>query len=118
VSFPVAGTLMVEPTESESKAEVDRFVDALVAIRGEILEVERGEAEKGDNLLSNAPHPLQDLLADEWRRPYSRERAAFPSVATREHKIWPAVSRIDDAYGDRNLVCVCPPVEEYAKTAD
>ncbi len=115
VSFPVAGTLMVEPTESESKAEVDRFIDALIAIRGEILEVERGEAAKGDNLLSHAPHPLQDLLAEAWDRPYSRERAAFPSAATREHKIWPAVSRIDDAWGDRNLVCVCPPIEEYAK---
>ena len=115
VSFPVAGTLMVEPTESESKAEVDRFIDALIAIRSEILEVEHGEAEKGNNLLSHAPHPLQDLLAEAWDRPYSRERAAFPSAATREHKIWPAVSRIDDAYGDRNLVCVCPPIAEYAK---
>jgi glycine dehydrogenase len=117
VSFPVAGTLMVEPTESESKAEVDRFIDALIAIRGEILEIERGEADKESNLLKNAPHPLADLLSEDWNRPYSRERAAFPSAQTREHKVWPAVSRIDDAYGDRNLVCVCPPVEEYAKTS-
>ncbi len=115
VSFPVAGTLMVEPTESESKEELDRFVDALIAIRGEITEVERGEADKGNNLLTNSPHPLQDLLSEEWNRPYSRERAAFPTPATREHKVWPPVSRIDDAFGDRNLVCTCPPIEEYAK---
>jgi glycine dehydrogenase len=115
VSFPVPGTLMVEPTESESKAELDRFCEALIAIRGEIREIERGEADRDNNLLKNAPHPLADLLADEWDRPYSRERAAFPHPSTREHKIWPPVSRIDDAYGDRNLVCVCPPVEEYAR---
>jgi len=115
VSFPVAGTLMVEPTESESKEELDRFVDALIAIRGEIREIENGEADKTNNLLTNSPHPLADLLADEWKRPYSRERAAFPTAQTREHKIWPPVSRIDDAWGDRNLVCTCPPIEEYAK---
>ena len=115
VSFPVAGTLMVEPTESESKEELDRFIDALIAIRGEITEIERGEADQHDNLLANAPHPLADLLADEWHRPYSRERAAFPTASTREHKIWPPVSRIDDAYGDRNLVCTCPPIEAYAE---
>ncbi len=114
VSFPVPGTLMVEPTESESKEELDRFCDALIAIRGEILEIERGEADRENNLLKHAPHPLADLLADRWDRPYSRERAAFPSAATREHKVWPPVSRIDDAYGDRNLVCTCPPIEEYA----
>ena len=114
VSFPVAGTLMVEPTESEPKEELDRFCDALIAIRGEVLEVERGEADRDSNLLTNSPHPLADLLADAWDRPYSRERAAFPTPATREHKIWPPVGRIDDAFGDRNLVCTCPPVEEYA----
>ena len=114
VSFPVPGTLMVEPTESESKEELDRFCDALIAIRGEIREIERGEADKESNLLSNAPHCLADLLADKWDRPYSRERAAFPSAATRDHKVWPPVSRIDDAFGDRNLVCTCPPVEDYA----
>jgi glycine dehydrogenase len=117
VSFPVAGTLMVEPTESEPKSELDRFCDALIAIRGEIREIEHGEADREDNLLSNSPHPLADLLAEEWRRPYSRERAAFPTPETRDHKIWPPVSRIDDAFGDRNLVCVCPPVEEYAPQA-
>ena len=114
VSFPVAGTLMVEPTESESKEELDRFVDALIAIRGEIREIENGEADKTNNLLTNSPHPLADLLADEWTRPYSRERAAFPHPSTREHKVWPPVSRIDDAWGDRNLQCTCPPIEEYA----
>jgi len=116
VSFPVAGTLMVEPTESESKEELDRFCDALIAIRGEIREIERGEADRENNLLTNAPHPLADLLADAWDRPYSRERAALPTPATREHKIWPPVGRIDGAYGDRNLVCTWPPIEEYVTT--
>ena len=104
----------MEPTESEPKVELDRFCDALIAIRNEIREIERGEADREDNLLANAPHPLADLLADEWKHPYSRERAAFPSPATRAHKVWPTVSRIDGAYGDRNLICVCPPVEAYA----
>jgi glycine dehydrogenase len=115
VSFPVAGTLMVEPTESEPKAELDRFIDALIAIRGEIRDIERGEADRDNNLLKNAPHPLADLLADAWDRPYSRERAGYPSPATREHKVWPPVGRIDAAFGDRNLVCTCPPLEAYAE---
>jgi glycine dehydrogenase len=114
VSFPVAGTLMVEPTESEPKAELDRFCDALIAIREEIREIETGVADRDNNLLTSAPHPLADLLTDSWDRPYSRERAAFPSAGTREHKVWPAVGRIDAAFGDRNLMCVCPPVEAYA----
>jgi glycine dehydrogenase len=114
VSFPVAGTLMVEPTESESLEELDRFIEAMLAIREEIREVEEGRAERGNNVLSHAPHPLEVVAADTWDRPYGRERAAFPSAATRAHKSWPAVSRIDGAYGDRNLVCVCPPVEAYA----
>jgi glycine dehydrogenase len=114
VSFPVAGTLMVEPTESEPKEELDRFVDAMLAIREEIREVEAGRQPKDDNLLANAPHTLEQVAADEWRHPYSRERAGFPTPATRSHKSWPTVSRIDGAYGDRNLVCVCPPIEEYA----
>jgi len=114
VSFPVAGTLMVEPTESEPKVELDRFIDALIAIRGEIREIENGEADRDNNLLKNAPHPLADLLVDTWDRPYARERAGFPTAATREHKVWPPVSRIDAAFGDRNLVCTCPPVEAYA----
>ncbi len=114
VSFPVAGTLMIEPTESESLQELDRFCEALIAIRQEIREIETGEADAENNLLKNAPHPLADLLADTWDRPYSRERAAFPHPATRAHKIWPPVGRIDAAAGDRNLICVCPPVEAYA----
>src|SRR6266513_2467413 len=114
VSFPVAGTLMVEPTESEPNAELDRFCDALIAIRGEIREIENGEADRENNLLKNAPHPLADLLVDTWDRPYARERAGFPTAATREHKVWPPVGRIDAAFGDRNLVCTCPPVEAYA----
>ncbi len=114
VSFPVAGTLMIEPTESESKEEIDRFCDALIAIREEIREIESGVAERGNNVLFHAPHTLQQVAADEWNRPYSRERAGFPSAAVRGHKVWPTVSRIDGAYGDRNLVCACPPIEEYA----
>jgi glycine dehydrogenase len=115
VSFPVAGTLMVEPTESEPKVELDRFVEALIAIRAEIREIETGEADRENNVLKNAPHPLADLLADTWDRPYSRERAGFPTPATRDHKVWPPVSRIDAALGDRHLICTCPPVEAYAE---
>jgi len=115
VSFPVAGTLMIEPTESESKEELDRFCDALIAIRGEIREIESGAAARGDNILHHAPHTLQLVAADSWTRPYPRERAGFPSAATRQHKVWPTVSRIDGAWGDRNLVCVCPPVDAYAE---
>jgi glycine dehydrogenase len=113
VSFPVAGTLMIEPTESESKQELDRFCDALIAIREEIREIEIGVAARGDNLLAHAPHTLEQVASDGWNRPYSRERAGFPSAATRVHKVWPVVGRIDGAYGDRNLVCTCPPVEAY-----
>ncbi len=114
VSFPVAGTLMVEPTESEPLEELDRFVEAMRAIREEIGEVEAGTAPRGDNLLSSAPHTMQQVASDGWDRPYTRERAGFPTAATRAHKAWPSVSRIDGAFGDRNLVCVCPPIEEYA----
>ena len=113
VSFPVAGTLMVEPTESESREELDRFCEAMIAIREEIREIEDGVADRQDNLLKRAPHTLQDVTADEWSRPYSRERAGFPSAATRRHKIWPFVGRVDAAYGDRNLVCTCPPMDAY-----
>ena len=116
VSFPVAGTLMVEPTESESKEELDRFCDAMIAIRGEMAEVEAGTASREENLLHHAPHTLALVAADEWTRPYSRERAGFPSAATRSHKVWPTVARIDGAFGDRNLVCVCPPVDAYASS--
>jgi glycine dehydrogenase len=114
ISFPVPGTMMIEPTESEPKAELDRFCDAMIAVREEIRAVEEGRADRTDNLLKNAPHTLHALLADDWRHPYSREQAGFPSPATRAHKVWPPVGRVDAAYGDRNLVCVCPPVEEYA----
>ena len=114
ISFPVHGTMMVEPTESESKEELDRFCDAMISIREEIRDIERGTADRENTLLKTAPHSLAVLLADTWDRPYSRERAAFPSQATREHKVWPAVGRVDAAFGDRNLVCVCPPVEAYA----
>ncbi len=113
VSFPVPGTLMIEPTESESREELDRFCDALIAIREEIREIEEGRADRENNLLTNAPHTLQQVIADGWDRPYPRERAAYPTHAVREHKVWPTVGRVDSAYGDRNLVCVCPPVEAY-----
>jgi glycine dehydrogenase len=113
VSFPVAGTLMVEPTESEPREELDRFCEALIAIREEIREVETGLAERGNNLLTHAPHTLAQVAADRWERPYGRERAGFPSPATRRSKVWPTVGRVDGAYGDRNLVTVCPPLEEY-----
>jgi len=114
VSFPVAGTLMVEPTESESKAELDRFCDAMIAIREEIRQIEIGVADRENNALKRAPHTLANVLNDAWDRPYSREQAAFPAAWTRERKFWPAVGRIESAYGDRNLVCACPPIEEYS----
>ena len=113
VSFPVPGTLMIEPTESESKEELDRFCDALISIREEIREVEEGRADRKNNLLTNAPHTLEQVISDSWDRPYPRERAAYPSRAVREHKVWPTVGRIDSAFGDRNLVCSCPPIEAY-----
>ena len=116
VSFPVAGTLMIEPTESESKAELDRFIDALVAIRGEIGEIASGAMPRDDNPLKHAPHTLEMVLSDGWAHAYSRERAAFPVVAVRERKFWPAVGRVDSAFGDRHLVCSCPPIEEYSAT--
>jgi glycine dehydrogenase len=113
VSFPVPGTLMIEPTESESKEELDRFCDALISIREEIREIEEGRADRDNNLLSNAPHTLEQVISDNWARPYPRERAAYPARAVRQHKVWPVVGRIDSAFGDRNLVCTCPPVEAY-----
>jgi glycine dehydrogenase len=114
MSFPVAGTLMIEPTESESKGELDRFCDAMIAIREEARAVERGEIDKLDNPLKNAPHTMEMVIASEWKHPYSREVAAFPAPWTRERKFWPHVARIDNAYGDKNLVCSCPPIESYA----
>jgi glycine dehydrogenase len=115
VSFPVAGTMMIEPTESEAKAELDRFCDAMIAIHAEIQAVVSGKVDKQNNVLKNAPHTAQQVIADKWDRPYSREQAAYPAPWTREHKFWPAVSRIDSVYGDRNLFCTCPPMEELGK---
>lgn len=113
VSFPVAGTLMVEPTESESKAELDRFIDAMIQIRKEIAEVEDAVYTADNNVLFHAPHTEALLTADEWDRPYSRQKAAYPLDWVKENKFWASVSRVDDAYGDRNLVCTCPPIEVY-----
>jgi glycine dehydrogenase len=114
VSFPVAGTLMVEPTESEPKEELDRFCDAMIAIRSEIQAVADGRADARDNVLKNAPHPAEDVAADTWTHAYSREQAAYPVPGLRAHKFWPPVSRIDNPYGDRNLMCACPPIDTYA----
>ncbi|MEP6590987.1 MAG: aminomethyl-transferring glycine dehydrogenase [Gemmatimonadota bacterium] len=113
VSFPVPGTLMVEPTESESKEELDRFIDALIAIREEIRAVESGVADRNNNVLKRSPHTLVQVITDAWDRPYSREQAAFPMPGLRGRKAWPTVGRVDSAYGDRNLVCTCPPMSEY-----
>jgi len=113
VSFPVAGTLMVEPTESENKAELDRFVEAMTSIRQEIEDIAQGKLDKADNPLKMAPHTAEEVIADQWAHPYGREQAAFPVPGLRNAKYWPAASRVDNAYGDRNLVCSCPPIEEY-----
>ena len=114
VSFPVPGTLMVEPTESEPKHELDRFCDAMISIRKEIEEVEKGTLDKADNPLKNAPHTAAVVTADEWNRPYSRQKAAFPLPYVAEHKFWPSVGRVNETQGDRNLICSCPPIEAYA----
>jgi glycine dehydrogenase len=113
VSFPVAGTLMVEPTESEPVEELDRFCEAMLAIWAEIQAVINGTADKLDNPLKHAPHPAEDVTANEWTHKYTREQAAYPVASLRHHKFWPAISRIDNPYGDRNLVCACPPLEDY-----
>ena len=117
MSWPVAGTLMIEPTESETKAELDRFCDAMLAIREEIREIEDGTMDPVNNPLKNAPHTVEDLVGD-WDRPYSREQGCFPRGAFRVDKYWPPVNRVDNAYGDRNLVCVCPPMSDYAQAAE
>ena len=113
VSWPVAGTIMVEPTESESKEELDRFCDAMIAIRQEIAEIESGKMDAENNVLKNAPHTAESLIVGEWNHPYSREQAAYPAPWTRQHKFWPSVGRIDSAYGDRNFVCSCLPMDAY-----
>ncbi len=117
LSFPVAGTLMIEPTESEGKAELDRFCDALIGIYHEIKAIEDGSVDKKENLLKNAPHTLQVITADEWTKPYSRQLAAFPLPYVQENKFWPSVSRVNNTYGDRNLVCTCEPMESYMEPA-
>jgi len=115
VSFPVAGTLMIEPTESEPKEELDRFCEAMISIREEIREIEAGTADRQDNVLKNSPHPLGRVTASAWTHPYTRERAAFPAPWTLEFKFWPAVARVESAYGDRNLICSCLPTDAYAE---
>ena len=115
MSFPVPGTLMIEPTESESKKELDRFCDAMIAIKNEIDDVINGRMDAEDNPLKNAPHTAHAIASDEWNHPYSRQKAAYPAPYLNNHKYWPSVGRIDNAYGDRNLICTCPPVEVYKK---
>jgi glycine dehydrogenase len=117
MSFPVADTLMIEPTESEGKREIDRFCDALISIRNEIREVEDGKADKVDNVLKNAPHTHKKLFAD-WTHSYSKDKAYFPLKGYPNDKYWPPVARVDNVYGDRNVVCTCPPMEEYMQAAE
>jgi glycine dehydrogenase len=116
MSFPVAGTLMVEPTESESLAELDRFCDALIAIREEIRAVQGGKLDATDNPLANAPHTLLDVATNTWDHPYSREQAAYPVDALRRYKYWSPVNRVDNVYGDRNLFCACPTIDSWRET--
>ena len=116
MSWPVAGTLMIEPTESESLAELDRFCEAMIHIREEARAIERGELPRDNNPLKNAPHSQLTVCDDGWDRPYSRQQAAFPVEGLRRFKFWPAIDRIDNPYGDRNLVCACEPMAGYAAT--
>jgi glycine dehydrogenase len=118
LSFPVAGTLMIEPTESEDKAELDRFCDALISIYHEIKEIEEGKADKKQNVLKNAPHTQQVVLSSDWQQPYTREKAAFPLPYVAANKFWPSVSRVNNTHGDRNLVCTCEPIEAYMESAN
>lgn len=113
MSWPVINTLMIEPTESESKAELDRFCEAMIQIRKEITTVAEGKIDKENNPLKNAPHTADDLVSD-WNRPYSREEAFFPMPSVREHKFWVSSNRVDNAYGDKNIMCSCPPLSEFA----
>lgn len=114
VSFPVAGTVMVEPTESEPKHELDRFCDAMISIKHEIDNIEKGLSDKIDNPLKNAPHTASVITANNWDHPYTRQKAAFPLPYVSANKFWPSVGRVNDTYGDRTLICSCPPLEEYA----
>jgi glycine dehydrogenase len=113
MSWPVGGTLMIEPTESEPKEELDRLCDALISIRQEIAEIVEGKLDRADNMLKHAPHTAAVVTSDGWNRKYSRERAAFPLPWVKASKFWPSVGRVDNAFGDRNLVCACPPMSEY-----
>jgi len=113
VAFPVHDTLMVEPTESESKEELDRFCSAMISIRKEIDEIIEGKADKEDNVIKNAPHTAKSVISDNWKRSYSREKAVYPLKWVKEAKFWPSVARVDNAHGDRNLICACPPIESY-----
>ena len=115
MSWPVGGTLMIEPTESESKAELDRLCDAMIRIREEIRAIEQGAMSRDDNPLRHAPHTIRAVTASEWKHAYPREQAAFPAPWLRERKFWPSVGRVDNPYGDRHLVCTCPPMAEYAE---
>ena len=115
MSWPVTGTLMIEPTESESKVEIDRFCDALIGIHGEIQEVIDGKVDKENNVLKHAPHTAQIVTSDSWDRPYGREKAAYPMAVQRDHKFWPYVGRVDNVHGDRNLVCSCVGMEAYGE---
>jgi glycine dehydrogenase len=114
MSWPVPGTLMIEPTESESKAELDRFCDAMIAIHGELCAIERGALDRTDNPLKNAPHTAGAVTANDWKHAYPRVQAAYPAPWLKDHKFWPAVARIDNVHGDRNVFCSCPPVEDFA----
>jgi glycine dehydrogenase len=118
VSFPVAGTIMVEPTESESLEELDRFCDAMIAIRSEISAIENGDIPRENNVLVNAPHTAREVTSDIWDYPYSRQKAAYPLPYVGENKFWPSVKRIDNAFGDRNLICTCPDVESYVDSLE
>ena len=118
MSFPVPGTLMIEPTESESKYEIDRLADAMISIRTEIARVASGELPLEDNMLCNAPHTAASMLSETWDHPYSREEAAYPVKALRDGKYWAPVGRVDNVYGDRNLVCSCPSIESYRDAAE
>ena len=117
LSFPVPGTIMIEPTESEDKDELDRFCDALLSIRDEIKAIESGTSDKNDNPLKNAPHTQFEITVNEWQHPYSRQQAAYPLEYVKLNKFWPSVSRVNNTYGDRNLICTCEPISTYIDKA-
>jgi glycine dehydrogenase len=117
ISFPVPGTIMIEPTESEGIAELDQFAEAMISIRNEVAEIEAGKADPENNVIVNAPHTAVSVISDSWNKPYSREKAAYPLSWVADNKFWPSVGKVDNAYGDRNLVCSCAPIESYAQPA-